>query len=144
RSFDRGWIGLGVNGLDRKPSAHYAVFIRPVGGWIAGPDPRIVKFDAAHVRSWRATIARAATTAASDAWKPFKKLPHELIDAIVCQAAHDARHSTLLASGRVWKTHAVSDVRPDQVVITYGSDSASALVWTWRTSPEIASAFLRI
>src|SRR5206468_1281924 len=31
RTFDRGWVGLGVTGLDRTPVAHYVVFIRPLG-----------------------------------------------------------------------------------------------------------------
>ena len=30
KTFDRGSIGLGVNGLDRSPSAHYVVFVRPL------------------------------------------------------------------------------------------------------------------
>ena len=28
KSFPAGWVGLGVNGLDRKPPAHYVVFLR--------------------------------------------------------------------------------------------------------------------
>ena len=45
----------------------------------------------------------------------FKALPAELADAILLQPAHAARHSALLATGRVWKTHVVSSSRPDQV-----------------------------
>ncbi len=32
KTFDSGWIGLGVNSLDRTPVAHYVVFVRPTTG----------------------------------------------------------------------------------------------------------------
>ena len=54
------------------------------------------------------------------------------------------RHSTLLATGRVWKTHVVSSSLPDQVTIAFGSDPARELVWTWRTSAESASTAIRV
>jgi 3',5'-cyclic AMP phosphodiesterase CpdA len=60
------------------------------------------------------------------------------------QPAHAQRHSTLLATGRVWKTHVVSGRQPDQIAISLGSDPARELVWTWRTSPEVESTAIRI
>ncbi len=60
------------------------------------------------------------------------------------QPAHAERHSTLLATGRVWKTHVVASDVPDQVTIAFGPDPARELVWTWRTSADIAATAIRI
>lgn len=60
------------------------------------------------------------------------------------QPAHAHRHSTLLATGRVWKTHVVSSRQPDQVAISFGSDPARELVWTWRTSPDVVASAIRV
>ena len=72
---------------------------------------------------WRVAVAGAGVSAAFDAWKPFEALPEELVGAVMLQASHDRRHSTLLAPGRVWKTHVVSDRQPDQVAIAFGERS---------------------
>ena len=32
KSYPRGWVGLGVNGLDRRPTTHYAAFVRAASG----------------------------------------------------------------------------------------------------------------
>ena len=49
-----GWIGLGVNGLDRTPVAHYVVFVRPSGRRTPSPpiEP-IVTLDARQSPSWK-------------------------------------------------------------------------------------------
>jgi hypothetical protein len=144
RSFGRGWVGLGVNGLDRTPIGHYVVFIRPLAGWTGGPDRSIVALDTRYAEWWRAVVAQPETSAAWDACKPFETLPDELLDAVLLQAAHSRRHATVLATGSVWKTHAVSSALPDQVAISFGSDPARELVWTWRTAPEVERAAIRI
>jgi 3',5'-cyclic AMP phosphodiesterase CpdA len=89
-------------------------------------------------------VARPGVSAAWDAWKPFQMLSDELVDAIMLQPSHSCRHSTLLATGRAWKTHVVSRRQPDQVAISFGSDPARELVWTWRTSPDVESTAIRI
>jgi hypothetical protein len=144
KTINAGVIGLGVNGLDRRPLAHYAVFVRPVHTTASFPRQPDVELDTKQTSLWKITPARAGVSAAHDAYKPFESLPAELIDAILIQPAHAARHSALLATGRVWKTHVISSAHPDQVAVGFGSDAARELVWTWRTSAEIASSAIRI
>jgi hypothetical protein len=127
RIVDRGSVELGVNGLDRTPVAHYVVFIRPTAEAGSSEQGRFV------------TLADG-----QEASKPFDSLPEELDGALMLQASHDRRHSTLLAPGRVWKTHVVSGRRPDQVAIAFGGDPARELVWTWRTSTDVEATALRI
>jgi acid phosphatase type 7 len=146
RVFDGGSIGLGVNGLDRSPPAHYVVFVRPLDRSAASQrlDRLAVTFDEEHRASWRVAVAAPSVSAAFDVARPFATMPDELAGAILLQPSHAARHSSLLATGRVWKTHVVSTSEPDQVAITYGADPASELVWTWRTSPEVVASAVRI
>ena len=144
RTFDRGCIELGVNGLDRTPVAHYVVFIRPIGQDPANGDQPVVTLDGGQEARWRLAVARPGVSAAFDAWKPFETLPEELNGSVMLQASHDRRHSALLATGRVWKTHVVSRPQPDQVAIAFGADAARELVWTWRTSPDVETTALRI
>ncbi len=142
RTFDRGTIGLGVNGLDRSPTAHYVVFVRPCLGKPAceGPLRLGVTLEDARRDAWRTVVASPGVSAASDACKPFHVIPDELAGSVMLQPSHADRHSTLLADGRIWKTHVVSRPRPDQVAISYGMDPGRELVWTWRTSPEVAKS----
>ncbi|MGP0068034.1 MAG: metallophosphoesterase [Isosphaeraceae bacterium] len=144
RAFDRGWIELGVNGLDRAPVAHYVVFIRPSEKSAMSQDRPIVALADGQESSWRVSVASAEVSAAFDAWKPFEALPEDLAGTVVLQASHARRHSSLLAPGRVWKTHVVSSSQPDQVAIAYGDDPARELVWTWRTSTDVEATALRI
>ena len=144
RAFERGWIELGVNGLDRTPVAHYVVFIRPLTKALTDQDRLSVTLDSEHTPAWRVTVAQAGISAAFDAWRPFETLPEEMIDSVMLQASHARRHGTVLAPGRVWKTHVVSGRQPDQVAISFGEDSSRELVWTWRTSPEVESTRLRL
>jgi hypothetical protein len=81
---------------------------------------------------------------AHDVHKPFARLPEELMGAALLQAAHAERHATVLATGRVWKTHVAATGKPDQVAITCGADPARELVWTWRTSSQATSTVLRL
>jgi hypothetical protein len=140
-TFSPGWIGLGVNGLDRTPLAHYAVFVRPIKTrrrehflTLAGGDGSC----------WKTTVARAGVSPAHDFYRPFGSLPRELIGAELLQSSHSMRHATVLATGRVWKTHVVATKKPDQVVIQFGADPTRELVWTWRTAPEVNSTLLRL
>src|SRR5262249_19606783 len=128
----------------RTSPAHYVVFVRPVRRGSPGLDRSICILDSEQRGSWRAVVAVPATSAASDAWKPFRSLPDELIGATVLQAAHPDRHSTLRGRGPGWTTHVVAALEPDQVVVTYGADPARSMVWTWRTSRDVASTGLRI
>ena len=146
RTFDRGPIGLGVNGLDRSPPAHYVVFIRPLEGREAGgrAERPVVTLEEGHRDSWREVVAGPRVSAASDVSRPFERLPDELVGSVMLQPAHAARHATLLATGRVWKTHVASAPQPDQVAMSFGAETGRELVWTWRTSPEVVSSAVRI
>ncbi len=138
RSFDRGPIGLGVNGLDRTAPAHYVVFVRAVGG--GRPDVSLGK-DAA---SWGMVVAEGTVSAAREQARPFESIPAELAGAWMLQPSHDARHSTTLVTGRAWKTHDVSTHDPDQVAISFGDRPGNELVFTWRTSASVARSVVRI
>jgi hypothetical protein len=144
KTFGAGWIGLGVNSLDRTPLAHYVVFVRPSDSRELAIRQFSVDLDHRHAASWNTTPARPGASVAHDSYRPFEALPAELAGALLLQASHSKRHSALLASGRVWKTRVASTPLPDQVTVAFGSDPAHELVWTWRTSPEITSSAIRI
>jgi len=144
RTFEPGWIGLGVNNLDRSPVAHYVVFVRPSDGRNPSTRQPMVTLDHRHAAYWQTALARPGVSVARDSHRPFKAMPSELVGAVLLQASHAHRHGALLATGRVWKTHVVSTSRPDQVTVAFGADAARELVWTWRTSPEIKSTVIRI
>jgi hypothetical protein len=138
KRFNAGWIGLGVNGLDRTPKGHYVVFVRPVE---AGPPLRLTGLDS---RSWRIETARDRASAAFDLDQPIGRLPEELCGALLIQPAHARRHASLLAPSRVWKTHVASRSQPDQITVAFGSDPAHSLVWTWRTDPGVTATRVRL
>jgi hypothetical protein len=144
RPFKPGWIGLGVNGLDRTPVAHYAVFVRPSNPRDRAIGQGWVTLDQRQAARWQISLACPGASAARDSRRPFGIMPPELVGAVLLRASHSQRHSALLAAGRVWKTRVASSPRPDQVAVAFGSDAARELVWTWRTSPEIKATALRI
>ena len=144
KTFEAGWIGLGVNNLDRIPVAHYVVFVRPRARGNPSTCQPTVTLDPRHEAHWQTALAHPGVSAARDSCRPFKAMPSELAGAVLLQASHAQRHAALLATGRVWKTHVVSTSRPDQVTVAFGADAARELVWTWRTSPEIDATVIRI
>ncbi len=82
-----------------------------------------------------------------DEWeltKAAEEWPEPLRGATLLRTDHDRRHATMLARGRVWKTHVVSGRKPDQVTVAFGAGSSSELVWSWRTSPEVAKSIVRL
>ncbi len=144
KTFGPGWVGLGVNGLDRSPPAHYAVFVRRADLRAARSDESLLVLDPRSAQSWKTTRARPGVSAAHDSYRPIAKLPDELLGAVLLQPAHAERHSTLLATGRVWKTHVIAGSRPDQVTISFGTDPTRELVWSWTTSTSVQATALRI
>jgi hypothetical protein len=138
KRFPAGWVGLGVNGLDRAPTGHYAVFIRAAR---SGPPPAIEGIDP---DCWRIVPARDGTSAAFDREQPIGPLPRELSGALLLQPAYGRRHASLLARSRVWKTHAASGPKADQIAVAFGNDPARGLAWTWRTDPSVASSRVRL
>lgn len=148
RAFDRGRVGLGVNGLDLAPTAHYVVFVRALAttrtSSTADPGVPIVRLAEPCRPAWRTTIAQPGVSATFDGHRPFAEIPAELVRAILLQPSHAARHSTRLATARVWKTHVVSSPTPDQVAIAFGADAGRELVFTWRTSDDVAASAVRI
>ncbi len=146
KRFPTGPVGLGVNGLDRTAIAHYVVFVRPAPGRDPNPahKPLHVTFDPLSAPAWNLAPAAPGGSAARDVYKPFKSIPPELSGAILLQPAHGNRHSTLLATGRVWKTHSVAHEQPTQVAISYGANPATGLVWTWTTSPAVEATCVRL
>ena len=132
KTFDRGWVGLGVNGLDGRPRLTTSPSsvprrLPPRSGSKTSCSP------GATLDDWSLVPVRPGVSAAREVHRPFAAIPGEWDGSLLLRPSHDRRHSTLLASGRVWKTHVPSGARPDQVTIAYGSDPARELVWTWRT-----------
>ncbi len=144
KHFPAGPVGLGVNGLDRTPLAHYVVFIRPDATLAPAHEPPLVTLDARAGQSWNQVFASSAASAARDYHKPFRSIPPALAGAVLLQPAHDDRHSVQLATGRVWKTHTVALEQPSQVAVSLGEDPATQLVWTWTTSPAVQQTSLRL
>jgi acid phosphatase type 7 len=143
KSFPAGWIGLGVNGLDRRPTAHYVAFLHSPPGQ-SPLTSAAVTLGENLAGGWSMVSARTGVSAARDVSRPFATIPDDLEGAILLQPMHEQRHSTLLASGRVWKTHVPSTGTADQVAISYGSDPAHELVWGWRTEPDASRTAIRI
>lgn len=142
RTFPAGWVGLGVNGLDRTADDHYTAFVRPAGGETLTPEALEVRPDPE--TSWRAVTARVGVSASSDRHRPIASLPAELDGSVLLQPAHDRRHAGVLAVGRIWKTHSVSSEIPDQVTLSLDEDPARRLIWSWRTSPDVTNSVVRI
>lgn len=136
---DPGWVGLGVNSLDRTAAAHYLVFVRPTR---SKGSP--LNLNAVEPCSWIVTEAREGTSATFDAHMPIDRLPDELKGATLLQPSRKWRNASALAKGRVWKTHVVSRRIPDQVAIAFGPDPARSLIWTWRTAPDVTSTAVRL
>jgi hypothetical protein len=114
------------------------VFVQPVE---PGATPVLKGIDPDH---WRIVPARDGTSAAFDRVLPIGPLPPGLRGALLLQPAHDRRHATVLARGRVWKTHVESGRAPDQVAVAFGLDPSRNLVWTWRTDPGVRTTALRL
>lgn len=130
KRFAAGRVGLGVNGLDRRPAAHYAVFVCAIDGKEARPTA---------VEGDGCEVLRAGEGASV-----FPVLPEALRGAWMIKFAHDRRHAAMLARGRVWKTHVVSSEKPDQVTIAYGEDTGRELAWSWRTSAGVKDTRLSL
>jgi acid phosphatase type 7 len=144
KRFPAGTVGLGVNGLDRTPLAHYVVFISQTRHSQKANALPAVTLDTASARSWTLALAVPGASAARDFHKPFESLPTGLAGAVLLQPSHDKRHAALLATGRVWKTRVATGERPSQVTISFGADPATQLVWTWSTSPALDASWLRL
>jgi hypothetical protein len=142
RRFPAGWIGLGVNGLDRSSDEHYVAFVRPGPGMPVTPEQLELRPDPD--ASWLAGAAREGVSAASDVHRPITDLPPALDGSILLQPARDRRHMAAMATGRVWKTHSPSSERPDQTLISLGADPARQLVFSWRTTPWATGSVVRI
>jgi 3',5'-cyclic AMP phosphodiesterase CpdA len=138
-----GWVGLGVNGLDQSSQAHYVVFLRSLPGAPSLTRDAISIAESAGCR-WIKVEARLGRSAVQEFARPFELLPEELNSAVLLQPSHDQRHATLLAAGRIWKTHVAATSRPDQVTIAYGEDPARELVLSWRTRPDVQETVVRI
>ena len=133
-----GRVTLGVNGLDRTPQAHYVVLLRTPDGRPVVPED--VSSDAG---GWRVLPADEGVSLASGVDRPITTLTPELRGATLLQPEHDQRHATLLAKGRVWKTHVPATRRPDQVTVSFGAEASAELVWSWRTASDAGPSVLR-
>lgn len=138
KSFGPGAVGLGVNGLDRASPAHYAVFLRASDG------NELIPCFVGTTEHWRATTAALGVSLTHDVARPIARLSEELRGATLLQPAHDRRHNALLVQGKAWKTHVPSTRTPDQVIISFGNDPATELVWGWRTAPEVAGSVVKL
>lgn len=137
KTFPAGRIGLGVNGLDRRPPAHYAVFLQSLDG-------QSLTIQEEERDGWEAIKAQSGMALERDQGRALDTLPPDLVGATLLRKPHDQRHSTMLARGRVWKTHVVSSDTPDQVVIAFGTDPARMLTFTWRTQADSTSSTVRL
>ena len=137
KTFPAGWIGLGVNGLDRRPTAHYAVFLQSLDG-------QPVAVEGADRDGWNATRAQPDVALELQQDRVLDALPPDLLGATLLRKPRDQRHAAMLARGRVWKTHVVSSEKPDQIAIAFGEDPARMLSFTWRTRAELGSSTVRL
>ena len=136
KEFGPGWVGLGVNGLDLARPTHYVAFLQTPDGHPA--EPRAIEGEA-----WTVRVAAEGVGLASGVDLPIQELSPRLRGATLLQPAHDQRHSSALARGRVWKTHVVAGRTPDQVTVAFGADASRELVWSWRTDVGTRHAVVR-
>ena len=142
----QGWIGLGVNGLDRTPVGP----LRRVrhGRWTVGKpavlDPNVSARSTTFAFVDDAGSLQPGVSAAHDAYKPFQALPSDLVDAVLLQPAHARAAFGAAGHGPCLEDPRRLELHPDQVTIAFGSDPARELVWTWRTSAESASTAIRV
>jgi len=137
KSSGPGWVGLGVNGLDRSPRAHYAVFVRAADGLP-------VRLSGLDGDGWQVATAGEGVDLESDRAAGVRNLPELLRGATLIRTSHDRRHATMLARGRVWKTHAVAGRTPDQVTISFGARPSAGLVWAWRTRENVGRSVVHV
>ena len=95
-------------------------------------------------REWQGARASDGVSLAAGGARPVVGLPATLDGATLLRTSDDMRHATLLARGRVWKTHVVSGRRPDQVTVAFGEPPTRELIWSWRTSPESKRSIVRV
>lgn len=140
-----GWINLGVNGLDRTPAGHYAVFLKPSAS-PAADSRTTVELRSTDEEYWKFTQVDQSTGVgpAFDVHRPFKSIPPELQGSVLLQSCHERRHVALLAPARIWKTHVASKSAPDQITISFGADAGREIVWSWRTRPDVDQTRLRL
>jgi len=81
---------------------------------------------------WQLATAAEGVSLASDIARPARDLPAALVGTTLLRPYHDQRHATMLAHGRVWKTHVVAGRQPDQVTVAFGADASRALILSWR------------
>ena len=136
KRFSAGEVGLGVNGLDRSPRAHYAVFARAADG--GTPSIQGLSDD------WQVITAASGVALERDVAGPVLDLPETLRGATLLRTRHDRRHAALLAGGRVWKTHGIAGRQPDQTTIAFGNDPSTELTFSWRTRPGAGGAVARL
>ena len=137
RTYPAGSVRLGVNGLDRSPPAHYAVLVRSLDG-----APRGVELS--DPDGWQISTASPGECLERIGGRPISDWPGTLKNVALIRTDHDRRHATMLAHARVWKTHEISSLKPDQVVVSFGADASDSLTFTWRTSPGITTSAVKI
>ena len=137
KTYKAGWVNLGVNGLDRTPPAHYAVFIRGLEG-------KAVAVEMTEKNGWEVVEAVSGISLERHGGRTLEALPAFLTNARLIRTEHDRRHQSMLARGRVWKTHEVASTEPDQVLVSFGNDAPGSLNFSWRTSAEVVNSPLRL
>ncbi len=137
KTYSPGWVEVGVNALDRSASSHYAVFVK-------GREGRAVGVNMADSDGWDMVAAAAHLPLERESGRGLTALPDRLDKSVLIRKPHDERHATMLARGRVWKTHEVASRAADQIVVSFGNDAPGSLTISWRTSPEVARSSVRI
>ncbi len=139
KQYPAGWIGLGINALDRSAEGHYAVFVRSLDQNGELPQIGSVELDpVVAVRAGRDVSPYA------DVDRPIVDLPADVCSGFVVLTRHgDRADGALLPFGRAWKTRQPSSPRPDQVVASFGADPRRELAISWRTDPSITASAVR-
>ena len=132
KRFPAGWVGLGVNGLDRTPKAHYVVFVRPAE---PGPTARARRdrpgrlADRDRARRCQRGLRRRATDRAPA--RPPARV------ALAPAGARPAARDDAGAVARLEDARPCRARRPTRSRVAFGLDPARSLVWTWRTDPGV-------
>ena len=95
KTFPPGWIGLGVNGLDRSPPAHYVVFLHSPRGCLPLAEDSIVLGRAARPLA-QARQPRPGVSA-REVSRPFAAMPASL------EGSSCSSRSTTGATPRCWR-----------------------------------------
>jgi acid phosphatase type 7 len=135
RSFDAGWIGLGVNSLSGG-GTHYFVSISPQR---EGAQVTLTDLYPGQLRT--ATV-EPGMRPYTDRTETLTNVPPELAGQTLLQTQYARRDAGKLRNVFHWTEQPASE-RPDHVILTWSGDPKTTQAIQWRTSTKTRRGYVR-